>query len=151
MTLDDTRPATADDVDRLAGALPHTELGTSWGDMPTWLVSDPATKAKPKGFVAYRRPHHTAADPTSGEPYDDLIILWAADQGAKAAIVEDDGPFFTIDHFDGHDGYLVRASRLGEITVAELAEVITESWLRVAPSKLRRAYVAEGSRTPADG
>ncbi|WP_235735142.1 hypothetical protein [Nocardioides alcanivorans] len=109
--------------------------------MPTWLVSDPATKAKPKGFLLYREPHSTALDAETGQPYDDLIVLWAPDQGVKAALVEGDGPFFTISHFDGHDGYLVQQSRLGEITVAELREVITDSWLRLAPAKLRRAFL----------
>lgn len=138
----DERPATPEDVDRLCAALPHTTFGTSWGDMPTWLVSDPATKAAPKGFCSYRRPHASAVDPVTGEPYDDLVVLRAADQGAKAALVEADGPFFTVPHFDGHDGYLVRLSRLGEVTLGELREVVTESWLRCAPAKLRRAFLA---------
>lgn len=145
-----SRPAHVDDVDAICAALPHTEFGTSWGDVPTWLVSDPATAAKPKGFLLYRHPHPSAIDPASGEPYTDLIVLSAADQGAKAALVEADGPFLTIDHFDGHDGYLVQASRLGEITLGELTEVITESWLRAAPPKLRRAYLAALAE-PGDG
>ena len=138
----DDRPARAEDVDAICAALPHTELGVTWGDMPTWLVSDPATRAEPRGFVGYRRPHGTAVDPTTGEPYDDLLVLHAADQGAKRAVIEGDGPFFSVPHFDGHDGYLVQTSRLVEVTFAELRELITESWLRCAPPKLVRAYLA---------
>lgn len=145
----DDRPARPEDVDEICAALPHTELGVTWGDMPTWLVSDPATKAKPRGFLGYRRPHHTAVDPTTGEPYDDLLVLHAADQGAKLAVVAGDGPFFSVPHFDGHDGYLVQASRLGEVTLAELRELVTESWLRCAPPRLVRTFVA-GQADPTD-
>ncbi|MDT9594649.1 hypothetical protein RDV89_16305 [Nocardioides zeae] len=143
MADDPGRSATPEDVDVLCGELPHTELGTSWGDMPTWLVSDPATKAAPKGFCAYRRPHATAVDPTTGEPFVDLVLLWAADRGAKAALVDADGPFFSVPHLDGGDTYLVQASRLGEVSLGELRELVTESWLRVAPPKLARALAAE--------
>ena len=33
-----SRPATPADVDRICASLPETELGTSWGDVPTWKV-----------------------------------------------------------------------------------------------------------------
>ncbi|MFW6774773.1 hypothetical protein ACOACO_10845 [Nocardioides sp. CPCC 205120] len=146
---DDDRPATADDVHELCLALPHVTYGTSWGDMPTYLVSDPATKARPRGFCIRRRPDPTAVDPATGTPYEDLLVLWAADQGAKAALVEADGPFFTVPHLDGHDSLLVQESRLGEITRGELREVLTESWLRLAPAKLARAFTAAvGSDEP---
>ncbi|MDN7123002.1 hypothetical protein INN71_16585 [Nocardioides sp. ChNu-153] len=120
--------------------MPHVTYGTSWGDMPTYLVSDPATKARPRGFCGWRPPGPTALDPATGAPYEDLLVLWAADQGAKAALVAADGPFFTVPHLDGHDGVLVQESRLGEITRGELREVLTESWLRNAPPKLVRAF-----------
>lgn len=137
----DDRPARPDDVAEICRSLPHTEFGTSWGGVPTWLVSDPATRAKPKGFLIYREPHQTAINPSTGEMYDDLIVLQAPDQGVKAALIEGDGPFFSVPHFDRHDGYLVQESRLGEITVGELRELITDSWLRAAPPKLRRAFL----------
>ena len=138
----DQRPAHADDIDDICASLPCTEFGTSWGSAPTWLVSDPATRAAPKGFLIHREPHSTAVDPDIGAPYDDLIVLRAPDQGVKAALVQGDGPFFTVPHFDGNDGYLVQLSRLGEISLAELREVITDSWLRVAPPKLRKRFLA---------
>ena len=47
-----SRPATPADVDRICASLPETELGTSWGDVPTWKVP---TGEKGKGFVLYRR------------------------------------------------------------------------------------------------
>ncbi|WP_110205612.1 hypothetical protein [Nocardioides daejeonensis] len=137
----DDRAATPEDVDAICRSLPHVTFGTSWGSAPTYFVSDPATKAKPKGFLIFRPARAADVDPATGEPYDDLLVLFAADQGAKAGVVESPGPFFTIPHFDGHDGFLVQQSRLGEVTVAELREVITDSWLRMAPSKLRRGFL----------
>ncbi len=48
-----SRPATPEDVDEICRRLPETELGTTWGDVPTWKV--PAGD-KGKGFVLYRPP-----------------------------------------------------------------------------------------------
>jgi hypothetical protein len=133
-----TRPATPDDVDRIAAGLPETVLGTSWGDRPTWKV--PATD-KGRGFLIHRAPRHDAVDPTTGEEYDDLLVVRVADPGAKQALVDGDGPFFTIDHFRNYNAVLVQLSRLGEIDVAELEEVITDAWAAVAPRRLVKAHL----------
>ena len=127
--------ATPEDVDAICADLPSTRFGTSWGDVPTWLV--PA-EGKGRGFVLYRKPHRSALDPATGEEYDDLLVIRTANPDDTAALVEGDGPFFTIDHFRGHHAVLVQLSRLGEISRDELAEVITEAWLAVAPRKLAR-------------
>jgi hypothetical protein len=133
------RPATAEDVDRIAGSLPETELGTSWGDRPTWKVPQ---GPKGKGFVLYRAPRKDAIDPGTGEQYDDLIVIMTADAADKQALVDDPRtPFFTIDHFNNFNAVLVQASRLGEISRDELAEVITEAWLRTAPKRLAKAFL----------
>ncbi len=138
------RPATAADVDAVAGSLPETELGISWGDRPTWKVP---RGPKGKGFLLYRAPRKDAVDPVTGEPYDDLIVIMTADDADKQALVDDPGtPFFTIDHFRNFNAVLVQASRLGEIGRAELAEVITEAWLRMAPKRLARAFLEGGDR-----
>ncbi len=136
---DELRAARPADVDRICAALPETEFGTSWGDVPTWKV--PAGP-KGRGFVLYRKPHKTAIDPATGELYDDLVVIHTADGGAKEALVQGDGPFFTIDHFRRTNAVLVQRSRLGELTLAELREVITEAWLAVAPAKLVREFLA---------
>ncbi len=133
------RPATAADVDTIAGAFPETELGISWGDRPTWKV--PRGKSG-KGFLLYRAARKDAVDPETGQPYDDLIVIMTADDADKQALVDDpDTPFFTIDHFRNFNAVLVRASRLGEISRTELAEVLTEAWLRMAPKRLAKAYL----------
>jgi len=137
-----TRPARPDDVDEICAALPSTEFGTTWGDVPTWKV--PAGE-KGRGFVLYRHPHPTAVDPETGEQYDDLLVIRTADPADKAALVEDHStPFFTIDHFRNFNAVLVQQSRLGELSVDELTEVIHEAWLAVAPKRLANEFLADG-------
>jgi hypothetical protein len=137
-----TRPARPDDVDEICAALPSTEFGTTWGDVPTWKV--PAGE-KGKGFLLFRHPHPTAVDPVTGEQYDDLLVIRTADPADKAALVEDDStPFFTIDHFRNFNAVLVQQSRLEELTLDELTEVIHEAWLAVAPKKLAKELLADG-------
>ncbi|MCW2819480.1 MAG: hypothetical protein JWR42_2267 [Marmoricola sp.] len=137
------RPATPADVDDICSQLPGTWFGTSWGDVPTWLVphrvGDPAGRGR--GFVLYRKPHKTAVDPATGEPYEDLVVVKLGDPADKVALVEAEGPFFTVDHFRSHPAVLVRLSRLHEITVAELREVITDAWAANAPRSLVREHL----------
>ncbi len=130
--------ARPEDVDEICRGLPETWFGTSWGDVPTWLVPLRVAGDKGRGFVLYRKPHRSAVDPHTGEEYDDLLVIRTADPDDKQALVDGDGPFFTIDHFKGFNAVLVQQSRLGEITRDELAEVITDAWLATAPKKLVR-------------
>ncbi len=135
------RPATPDDIDAICGSLPETELGISWGDRPTWKVP---RGAKGKGFVLYRMPHHTAVDPKTGEMYDDVVVIITPTAAEKQALVDDPGtPFFTIDHFRSFDAVLVRQSRLGELDVDELREVITDAWAKRAPKRLAKEYFGD--------
>ena len=137
-----SRPARPEDVDEICGSLPETELGTSWGDLPTWKVP---RGDKGKGFVLYRMPHPTAVDPVTGEMYDDLVVIITPTEVDKMALVEDAStPFFTIDHFRGYNAVLVQQSRLGEITRDELLEVITEAWAHRAPRRLVKEYFGDG-------
>lgn len=136
-----SRPARPEDVDAICGSLPETELGTSWGDRPTWKVP---RGPQGKGFVLYRAPGRTAIDPSTGEPYDDLVVITTPTEAEKHALVEDEStPFFTIDHFTGYAAVLVQLSRLGEITHQELVEVITEAWATKAPKRLVREHFGE--------
>lgn len=137
-----TRPARPDDVDEICSALPSTELGTSWGDVPTWKV--PAG-AKGRGFLLYRHPHPSAVDPETGEQYDDLLVIRTANPADKAALVEDDRtPFFTIEHLRNVNAVLVQQSRLGELSLDELTEVIQDAWLALAPPRLAKEHLADG-------
>ena len=144
-----SRPARVSDVDAICRSLPEVEFGTSWGDRPTYLVRQ---KPKPRGFVLARAPRHDALDPETGEEYQDLLVVRTPSAEDKAALVEAEGPFFTIDHFRGYNGVLVQQSRLGELDVEELREVLTDAWLAVAPKSLARKYLAslDPARPPGD-
>jgi len=133
------RRATVADVDAICRSLPEVELGTSWGDLPTYLVRQ---KPKPRGFVLERRPRHDAVDPRTGEEYQDLLVIRTPTSEDKAALVEAEGPFFTIDHFRGYNAVLLQQSRIGELDVEELREVLTDAWLAVAPRSLARRFLA---------
>jgi hypothetical protein len=134
-----SRKARVADLDAICRSLPEVELGTSWGDLPTYLVRQ---KPKPRGFVLERAPRHDAVDPATDEEYPDLLVIRTANAEDKAALVEGDGPFFTIDHFRGYNAVLLQRSRIGEIDVDELREVVTDAWLAVAPKSLAKRYLA---------
>ena len=139
MSAPEDRPARPEDIDEICASLPETELGTSWGDRPTWKVP---RGDKGKGFVLYRAPGRTAIDPETGEMYDDLVVIMTPTEVEKHALVEDAStPFFTIDHFKGYNAVLVQQSRLDEIGRAELAEVITDAWAAKAPRALVREHL----------
>lgn len=136
------RPATEDDLHAICSGLPEVEWGISWGDRPTYLVR---TRPKPKGFLLYRAPRKDAIDPATGEMYDDLVVIRVASAADKAALVEDPTtPFFTIDHFNGFNAVLLQLSRIGELDLAELTEVLTEAWASQAPKALVREHLGDG-------
>lgn len=133
--------ASPEDIDQICRSLPEVELGTSWGDRPTYKVP---RGPKGKGFVIYRAPHKTAIDPVSGEQFKDLLVIVVPDAQTKLAMVQEaDSPFFTIDHFNGYNAVLVQLSRLGEIERELLVEIITEAWACKAPRRLVHEYFAE--------
>jgi len=137
-----SRKAKLADVHAICMSLPEVELGTSWGDRPTYLVRQ---RPKPRGFVLARAPRHDAVDPATGEEYQDLLVIRTANAEDKQALVESDGPFFTIDHFRSFNAVLVQQSRIGELDVDELREVLTDAWLAVAPKSLAKQLHAPGS------
>lgn len=134
-----SRPATPEDVDAICAALPETWFGTSWGDVPTWLVRQREGDQKGRGFVLYRRPHQTAVDPETAEPFTDLLVIRTPTAEEKEELVQAPGPFFTIPHFKGTNAVLVQLSRLGELSRDELVEIITEAWRSCAPQRLVRS------------
>ena len=132
------RPASPDDLDAICLALPEVEFGITWGDRPTYKVP---RGDKGRGFVLYRMPHKTAIDPATGELYDDLLVIRTANEADKLALVEDAStPFFTIPHFNGFNAVLVQQSRLGELSLAELTEVVSDAWRAVAPRRLVKQH-----------
>ncbi len=126
--------ATVDDIHATALGMPHTTVAP--GKNPVYQVGG-------KSFVFFRTPRPDAVDPDTGERYDDVIVIWVASEGDKQALLQDDRlPFFTTPHFDGHSSVLVRASRLGEINLDELTELIQDAWLSRASRRRGEAWLA---------
>jgi hypothetical protein len=133
----DERPAQVADVHELALGMPHVTVYPGTQDRPVYQVGG-------RSFVFFRNPRPDAFDPETGQRYDDVIVLWVPDEGDKLAMVQDESsPFFTTPHFDGHLSVLVRASRLGELSRAELAEVVQDAWLSRASTRRRDTWLRE--------
>ena len=104
---------------------------------------NPVYQVGGKSFVFFRTPRPDAVDPDTGERYDDVIMIWVGSEADKLALVEDvDSPFFSTPHFDGHPSVLVRASRLGELSSTELAEIVQDAWLAQASDRRGRQWLA---------
>lgn len=119
----------------VAQALPHVSNARSWG-RPVYQVGG-------KSFVFFRGARPDAVDPETGERWEDVVVFWVADEETKHALVEDAGsPYFTTPHFDGHVSVLLRASRIGELTRDEVAELVQDAWLARASPRRARAWLA---------
>jgi hypothetical protein len=130
------RPATLEDVHAIAEGMPHVTVTHGPKGNPIYQVGG-------KSFVFFRTPRPDAVDPRTGERYDDVIMIWVCSEADKLALVEDAGsPFFSTPHFDGHPSVLIRASRLGEITDAELAEIVQDAWLAQASNRRARQWLS---------
>jgi hypothetical protein len=133
------RPATVADVHALARAMPHvTRVDGSQGK-PVYQVGG-------KSFIFFRNPRPDAKDPVTGERYDDVIVFWVESAADKQALVDDpDSPFFTTEHFNGHDSVLIRATDLEAITVQELKEIVQDAWLARASTRRAQEWLASAS------
>ena len=131
------RPARVGDVHELAAAMPHVTVEYGSGENPVYQVGG-------KSFIFFRNPRPDAVDPTTGERYPDVIVFWVESEADKQALVQDEAsPFFTTAHFKGHPSVLVRASRIGELSRDELAEVIQDAWLSRASKRRATAWLEE--------
>ncbi|MBV9381082.1 MAG: hypothetical protein JOY82_25705 [Streptosporangiaceae bacterium] len=126
----ESRRARVQDVDELAMRMPHVTVVHG-------PLGNPVYQVGRRSFVFFRNPRPDAVDPATGKRYTDVIVFWVPSEADKQALVQDRAsPFFTTSHFDGHPSVLLRASRIGELTVRELAEVIQDAWLsRASPSR----------------
>ena len=128
------RRATVDDVHDLANAMPYVTAEGS-AEKPVYQVGG-------KSFVFCRNPRPDAFDPATGERYDDVVVFWVPDESDKQAMVQDDSaPYFSTPHFDGHHSVLVRGSRIGELSYAELAGVVEDAWLSRASARRRSTWL----------
>ena len=86
-----SRRAEVADVDAICRSLPEVELGTSWGDRPTYLVRQ---KPKPRGFVLERAPRARRRRPRdrrgvprpAGDPHRERRRQGRAGRGRRAVL-----------------------------------------------------------------
>jgi hypothetical protein len=130
------RRARVEDVHELAGAMPHVTVHRGTQDNPVYQVGG-------KSFVFFRNPRPDAVDPDTGERYQDVIVFWVGSEEDKLALVQDEGsPFFTTPHFDGHPSVLLRTSRVGELSLRELTEIVQDAWLAQASNRRAERWLA---------
>ena len=102
-------------VKRLGKKLPEVEEST-------WF-NTPSLKVRKRSFVRLREK-------------DVIVVL--VDQDEKEVLLQaEPDVFFQTPHYEGYPAVLVR---LSAIENDELAEVLTESWRRVAPKRLLKAF-----------
>jgi hypothetical protein len=116
--------------------MPHVSVVYGTGDNPVYQVGG-------KSFVFFRNPRPDAVEPDTGERYPDVIVFWVESEADKEALIQDEtSPCFTTAHFDGHPSVLVRASRIGELTLGELAELVQDAWLSRASARRAAAWLS---------
>jgi hypothetical protein len=109
----------AEDVRRVAAALPGTSERLSYGT-PGFRVAD-------RLFARIR-------------DEGDVLLVWCAGLEEKQELIAaEPAKFFTTPHYDGHPTVLVRFSA---IDIAELTELMTESWRLRAPRRMVAAFDA---------
>lgn len=122
------------DVRRIVQALPETGEKSTNGGTATWSV-------RGKSF-AWERPLRKSDFKALGEdaPAGAILGIRTADLEFKEVLLATDpSVFFTTPHFDGYPAVLVV---LGKISIAELRDVLAESWLARAPKRAADAFRA---------
>ncbi len=137
-----SRRARVADVHELALGMPHVTIYPGSKGRPIYQVGG-------RSFIFFRNARPDAADPQTGERYPDVIMFWAPSESDKLALVQDpDSPFFTTPHFDGHPSVLLRECRIGELTLAELTEVVQDAWLARASRARAAAWLGTRQHGP---
>jgi hypothetical protein len=130
-----TRRATVDDVHEIARGMPGVTIAE--GGRVVYQVGR-------RSFVFFRNPRPDAVDPDTGERYHDVIVFWVESEEDKRSLVDDPStPFFTTPHFNGHPSVLLRGSRVGELDLDELTEVVYDAWLARAGKRAREKWLSE--------
>jgi hypothetical protein len=139
----EARRARIEDVHEIAMTMPH--VGVLHGNS-----GNPVYQVGGKSFIFFRTPRPDALDPDTGERYADVVVFWVESEADKQAMVQDErSPFFTTSHFDGHLSVLIRGSRIGELTLQELTEVVQDAWLCRASAKRAATWLAAHNDEPA--
>jgi hypothetical protein len=126
-------PATLEDVERIAAALPEVVEGERHGAR-TWFVAKKAflwergfSKADIKRFGDERPPDGPIVAVRTENLHEKEAVLATETKG-----------FFTIPHFNGYPAILIQ---LKKVTKSSLREAIIDGWLACAPPKLAREYL----------
>ena len=114
--------ADADDVRRLALALPHvTEIDSDGFDF----------RVGGKGFV-WSYPERTSGQPRRIRT--DIAVLFVGDEAEKQALIlGEQEVFFSA---PGYDGWPLVMLRLAQVDAARLAELVTDAWRMRAPDPI---------------
>jgi hypothetical protein len=129
------RAARPSDVHELAASMPHVKRIAGPKGNAIYQVGG-------KSFVFFRTPQPDAVDPDTGQKLADVIMIWVESEADKLSLIQDPrSPFFTTDRFDGHLSVLVCASRISEIGVSELTELIADAWLSRASARRTKAWL----------
>jgi hypothetical protein len=140
---DGSRTARIEDVHEIALGMPHVTVVSGTSGNPVYQVGG-------KSFIFFRNPRPDAVDRATGERYPDVIVFWVSSEADKQALVQDEAsPFFSTAHFDGHPSVLLRASRIGELSRAELAEVVQDAWLSRASARRAATWLSTPGSVPA--
>ena len=102
-------------VKKLGKRLPEVEEST-WANTPS-------LKIRKRSFVRLRE--------------DDVIVVLVDEDEKEALLRAEPEVFFTTPHYDGYPAMLVR---LSAIEPDELWEILVESWRRVAPKRVLKAF-----------
>ena len=117
--------ATFDDVRRLAGELPEVTETTSYGT--------PAMAVRRKSFCRMWGEREHRRDGVS----DSEVLVVFCDPDEKEALIEvSGGVLFSTPHYEGYAAMLVR---LADVDLADLADLLEDSYRVKAPATLVRA------------
>ena len=130
------RKARSSDIDEIAGGFPDVERSGPLDERPSYTVNG-------KDFIVRRGPRKDAVDPATGEPLTDVVYFHCRLADKEALAADESSPWFTTPHFNGYPAILLRESKIGELRLDELAEVITEAWLIRAPKRVSKAWLAD--------
>ena len=103
------RKARVTDVEQLALGLPEVTRDPADTSAP----GRPAYQVRGKTFVFFRGPRKDALDPTTGEPYDDVMAFSCTAEDKAAMVGDADSPFFTTPHWNGYNAVLLLERDIG--------------------------------------
>ncbi len=136
---DDGEMVSIEDVRAFALALPGAEESVSGH------TGEAAWRLKSGQFAWLRGPSATdlreLAELGREWPAGTVLAVRVADLEEKEALLAaEPDVLFTIPHFDGYPGLLVR---LDAVDRARIEEIITDAWLVRAPSRVAKKWLAE--------